>query len=110
MFVQVGDWNLDFKRVSNLMPLLSWIAKTEFLEVLTNLSNALLNDIDEGNDLCYHLSDSILESSENVLLMLTVFEGVIFTIFFSVDLVWLIGLSGSCRYVKYWGESPFMIL
>ena len=83
------------------MSLLSWIAKTGFLEVLTNVSNALLNDIDESNDLCYHLSDSILESIKNVLLMLTVFEGVIFTIFFSVDLVWLIGLSESCRYIKY---------
>ena len=47
------------------MSLLSWIAKTEFLEVLTNVSNALLNDIDESNDLCYHLSDSILESIKN---------------------------------------------
>ena len=38
------------KRVSNLMPLSSWIAKTEFSEILTKLSNAFLNDIGEVND------------------------------------------------------------
>ena len=38
------------KRVSDLMPLLSWIAKMEFSEVLTKLNKAFLNDIGEGND------------------------------------------------------------
>ena len=41
---------VGLKLVSNLMPLLSEIAKTEYSEVLTKLSNAFLNDIGEGND------------------------------------------------------------
>ena len=32
------------------MLLLSWIAKMEFSEVFTKLSNAFLNDIGKGND------------------------------------------------------------
>ena len=40
----------SLKRVSNLMPLLSWIAKTEYSEALMKLSNAFLNNIGEGTD------------------------------------------------------------
>ena len=72
------------------MPLLSWIAKTEFSEILTKLSNAFLNDIGEDNDFMSSLK--LFRSSEqrgkNVLLKLTVLEAVCFTIFFAVDLVW----------------------
>ena len=72
------------------MPLLSWIAKTGFSEVLTKLSNAFLNDIGEGNDFMSSLKlfHSWEQSGKNELLKLTVLEAVSFTIFFAVDLVW----------------------
>ena len=72
------------------MPLLSWIAKTEFSEVSRKLSNAFLNDIGEGNDFMSSLK--LLHSWEqrvkNVLLKLTILEAACLTIFFAVDLVW----------------------
>ena len=72
------------------MPLLSWIVKTEFSEVLKKLSNAFLNDVGEGNDFMsslklFHPGE---QYGKNVLLKLTVLESVCFTIFFAVDLVW----------------------
>ena len=71
------------------MPLLSWIVKTEFSEVLTKLSNAFLNDVGEGNDFMSSLK--LFHSGEQcgkyVLLKLTVLESVCFTLFFAVDLV-----------------------
>ena len=42
--------NFSLKRVSNLMPLLSWVWKPEFSEALTKLSNAFLKDIGKGDD------------------------------------------------------------
>ena len=72
------------KQVGNLMPLLPWIAKTEFSEVLTKLSNAFLNDIGEGNDFMSSLKlfHSREQCGKNVLLMLTAIEAIYFTIFF----------------------------
>ena len=69
------------------MPLLSWIAKTEFAEVLTKLSNAFLNGIGEGNDVMSSLkvSHSWEQLEKNVLLKLTVLEAVCFTIFFPLQ-------------------------
>ena len=68
--------------MSDLMPLLSWIAKTEFSEVLTKLSNAFLNDIGEGNDFMSSLKlfHSWEHSGKIELLKLTVLEGVSFTV------------------------------
>ena len=67
------------------MPLLSWIAKTEFSKVLTKLRNAFLNDIGEVNDFMSSLKlcHSWEESGENDLLKLTVLEAVSFLIFFA---------------------------
>ena len=72
------------------MPLLSWIAKIEFPEVLTKLSNAFLNDIGEGNDFMSSLKlfYSWEQSGKNELLKLTVLEVASFTTFFAVDLLW----------------------
>ena len=80
----------SLKRMSNLMSLLSWISKTEFLEVLTKLSNAFLNNIGKGNDFIpslklFHYWE---QRGKNVLLKLTVLEAVYFKIFFAVNLVW----------------------
>ena len=53
LYLNLGSFRwLKFspKRVSNLIPFLSRIAKTEFSEVLTKLSNAFFNDIGEDND------------------------------------------------------------
>ena len=72
------------------MPLLSWIAKTEFSEVFTKLSNAFLNNIGEGNDFMSSLKlfHSWEKRGKNLLLKLTVLDAICFTIFFDVDLVW----------------------
>ena len=50
--------------MSNLMPLLLWIAKTEFSKVLTKVSNAFLNNIGEGND--FMLSLKLFHSWEQI--------------------------------------------
>ena len=94
----------SLKRVSNLMPWLSWIAKTRFLEVLTKLSNAFLNDIVEGNDFMssFKLFHFWEQREKYELLKLAAFQAVCFRIFFAADLVWWIGLLWSLRYdVKY---------
>ena len=104
---------LSLKRISDAMPLLSWIAKTEFSEVFTKLNNGFLNDIGEGNDFISSLKlfCSWEQCGKNVLLKLNVLDAVFFTIFFAVDLVGYMGLfwSWRCEF-KYLGESPFTIL
>ena len=74
------------------MSLLPSVVKTEFSEVLTKLSNASLNDIGEGNDFISSLklfySWDWEQGGKNVLLKLTDFGEVCFTIFFAVDQVW----------------------
>ena len=79
------------------MLLLSWIANMEFSEVFTKLSNAFLNDIGKGNDFVSSLK--LFHSQElcqkNVLLKLVILDAAYFTVFFAVDLVWLIRLLWS---------------
>ena len=68
----------SIKKVSNLMLLMSWIAKTEFTEVLTKLSNVFLNNIGEGIDSMSSLKlfHSWEQLWKNVLFKLTVLEAV----------------------------------
>ena len=71
------------------MLLLSWIAKMEFPEVFTKLSNAFLNNIGKGNDFVSSLK--LFHSQElcqkNVLLKLVI-HAAYFIVFFAVDLFW----------------------
>ena len=76
----------SLKRVSNLIPLLLWIPKMEFPEVLTKLSNGFLNDTGGCN---YFMSFFKLfyfskKLGNKVLLKLAVLEGVCFTIVFAL--------------------------